>query len=270
MKLASFLRAITIMRIILVFLGKMFRLFMFLYSYSNSKMTKPEHYSACDCHCSACEENHCEECSCCDCGESYDCNNCARIERIVPNFKLTMYNPHSQEIENKTVKDYRNKWLVLFFYPADFTFVCPTELKDLNQKAEEIRAMGDVEVFGVSVDSVFSHKSWLESEEMLKDFQFNMISDRNTVLSRYFGILNTATGNAERGTFIISPDGVLKTIEIHTDAVGRSAKELVRKLYGLKFVTENKGHACPASWENNMKTMQPNIKNAGHAGATLS
>ena len=93
-----------------------------------------------------------------------------------------MYNPHSQEIENKTVKDYRNKWLVLFFYPADFTFVCPTELKDLNQKAEEIRAMGDVEVFGVSVDSVFSHKSWLESEEMLKGFQFNMISDRNTVL----------------------------------------------------------------------------------------
>ena len=122
----------------------------------------------------------------------------------------------------------------------------------------------------MSVDSVFSHKSWLESEEMLKDFQFNMISDRNTVLSRYFGIFNTTTGNAERGTFIISPDGVLKTIEIHTDAVGRSAKELVRKLYGLKFVTENKGHACPASWENNMKTMQPNIKNAGHAGATLS
>lgn len=130
--------------------------------------------------------------------------------------------------------------------------------------------MENVTVFGVSVDSVFSHKSWIESEEMLKEFKFWMISDRTTTLSRYFGILNKNSWNAERGTFIISPEGVLKTIEIHTDPVGRSAKELVRKLYGLKFVTENKGHACPASWENNMKTMQPTIKKAGHAGDALS
>ena len=97
-----------------------------------------------------------------------------------------------------------------------------------------------------------------------------MVSDRTTTLSRYFGILNHDSGNSERGTFIISPDGVLKTIEIHTDAVGRSAKELVRKLYALKFVTENKGHACPASWEHDMKTMQPTIKKAGNAWEALS
>ncbi len=129
--------------------------------------------------------------------------------------------------------------------------------------------MENVEVLGVSVDSVFSHKSWIESEAMLKDFQYRMVSDRTTVLSRYFGILNKESGNAERGTFIISPEGVLKTIEIHTDPVGRSAKELVRKLYGLKFVTEHKGYACPASWEQNMQTMQPTIKKAGNAGSTL-
>lgn len=97
-----------------------------------------------------------------------------------------------------------------------------------------------------------------------------MVSDRTTTLARYFGILNAQSGNAERGTFIVSPEGVLKTIEIHTDPVGRSAKELVRKLYGLKFVSENQGHACPASWEQNMKTMQPSIKNAGHAEAAMN
>lgn len=212
-------------------------------------------------------KNTCE-CSNCEC-ENCKCWTSARIEDQVPNFTLTMYNPNTQEIENKTIESFRGKWLVLFFYPADFTFVCPTELKDLNQKAEEIKSMKNVEVLWVSVDSVFSHKSRIESEEMLKDFQYKMVSDRTTTLSQYFWILNKTSWNAERGTFIISPDGILKTIEIHTDPVGRSAKELVRKLYGLKFVTENKGHACPASRENNMKTMSPSIKNAGNASAAM-
>ena len=197
-------------------------------------------------------------------------NWCARIEDTLPNFDLTLYNPLTDDVEKKTINDFRGKWLVLCFYPADFTFVCPTELKDLNQKFEEIQQMGNVEAMVVSVDSVFSHKSRINSEELLKGLKFPMVSDRTTTLSRYFGILNHDSGNSERGTFIISPDGVLKTIEIHTDAVGRSAKELVRKLYALKFVTENKGHACPASWEHDMKTMQPTIKKAGNAGETLS
>ena len=197
-------------------------------------------------------------------------NWCARIEDTLPNFDLTLYNPLTDDVEKKTINDFRGKWLVLCFYPADFTFVCPTELKDLNQKFEEIQQMGNVEAMVVSVDSVFSHKSRINSEELLKGFEFPMVSDRTTTLSRYFGILNHDSGNSERGTFIISPDGVLKTIEIHTDAVGRSAKELVRKLYALKFVTENKGHACPASWEHDMKTMQPTIKKAGNAWEALS
>lgn len=194
---------------------------------------------------------------------------CARLEEVVPNFTLNFYNPLTGEVEKSSLQDYRGKWTVFFFYPADFTFVCPTELKDLNTRFEEITAMTNVQVFAVSVDSVYSHKSWIGSEAMLQGFQFPMISDRTTELSRYFGILNKESGNSERGTFIISPEGVLKTIEIHTDAVGRSAKELVRKLHALNFVTKNKGHACPASWEHEMKTMQPSIKNAGDAQATL-
>ena len=195
---------------------------------------------------------------------------CARLESKLPNFDLTLYNPVIDDVERKTMEDLKGKWSVFFFYPADFTFVCPTELKDLGNKFEEIQQMGNVEVFAVSVDSVFSHKSWVQSEDLLKNFKFPMISDRTTTLSRYFGILNQDSGNSERGTFIVSPEGVLKTVEIHTDAVGRSAKELVRKLYALKYVTENKGHACPASWEVDMKTMQPSIKKAGHAESAMS
>lgn len=195
---------------------------------------------------------------------------CARLEATLPNFELTYYNPLTDEVEKASIESLRGKWSVFFFYPADFTFVCPTELKDLGNKFEEIKAMGNVEVFAVSVDSVFSHKSWIQSEDLLKNFKFPMISDRTTTLSRYFGILNQESGNSERGTFIISPDGVLKTIEVHTDAVGRSAKELVRKLYALKYVSENKGHACPASWEVAMKTMQPSIKKAGNAESAMS
>lgn len=115
---------------------------------------------------------------------------CARLEDTLPNFDLTFYDPQTQDVAKKTLQDLRGKRVVFCFYPADFTFVCPTELKDLGNKFDEIQAMGNVEVFAVSVDSVFSHKSWIESEEMLKTFKFPMISDRTTTLSRYFGILN--------------------------------------------------------------------------------
>lgn len=123
---------------------------------------------------------------------------CAKIEDILPNFDLTFYNPLTDDVEKKSIKDFRGKWLVLFFYPADFTFVCPTELKDLNQKFDEIKQMENVETMVVSVDSVFSHKSWIESEPLLQGFKFPMISDRTTTLSKYFGILNKDSGNAER------------------------------------------------------------------------
>ena len=189
----------------------------------------------------------------------------ARLEEQVPeDIKLTMYNPTLDSIEVKTIGDYRGKWLVLFFYLADFTFVCPTELKDLAKRYDEIKAMGNIELLAVSVDSVFSHKAWIDTEPIMKGFPYNMVADRATELASYFDIVNTTSGNAERGTYIISPEGVLKMIEISTDAVGRSAAELVRKLAGLHYVASNPGTACPASWENNMPVIRPSIKATGH------
>ncbi len=189
-----------------------------------------------------------------------------KIEDEVLDFELELYDPNTDEVEKRKISDYKGKWLVLFFYPADFTFVCPTELKDLAKVYDEIQKLWNVEVLVGSTDTVFSHKGWIETEPLLKDFKYKMFADRTTALSRYFGILNEDTGNSERGTFIISPEGILKTIEIHTEPVGRSAKELVRKLKALKFVAENPGHACPASWDEDLPVLQPSIKIAGHVG----
>lgn len=189
-----------------------------------------------------------------------------KIESKVDNFDLEIYDPVKDDVVTKKVWSFEGKWLVLFFYPADFTFVCPTELKDLNQVYADIKSMENVELIVGSTDTVFVHRWWLETEPLLKWFEIPMFADRRTILSRYFGIFNEKTGNSERGTFIISPDGVLKTIEIHTEPVGRSANELVRKLSALKFVTENPWNACPASWNTGGKTLQPSIKIAGHVG----
>lgn len=193
-----------------------------------------------------------------------------RIEDEVLDLDLELYNPQTDAVENKKISDYRGKWLVLFFYPADFTFVCPTELKDLQKVEEEVAGLGDVEILAGSTDTVFSHRSWIQQEGLLKGFSYPMFADRNTALTRYFGIMNTASGHTERGTFIISPEGILKTIEIHTEPVGRSARELVRKIKALKFVTENEGNACVASWDtDNHPVLKPSLQIAGNVEENL-
>ncbi len=192
-----------------------------------------------------------------------------KIEDEVLDFDLEIYDPIKKDIVKKNISDYQGKWLVLFFYPADFTFVCPTELKDLGKAYDDIKTLENVELLVASTDTVFSHKSRIETEKLLEDFQIPMIADRTTLLSRYFGILNEESGNSERGTFIISPDGVLKTSEVHTEPLGRSSAELLRKLKGLKFITENPGQACPASWNTDMPTLKPSIDIAGHVGENM-
>lgn len=184
-----------------------------------------------------------------------------KIEDEILDFDMEIYDPKSDEIITRKISDYRWKWLVLFFYPADFTFVCPTELNDLQKRVSEFDEMDDVEVIVASTDTVFSHKAWVESESLVKWLSFPMLSDRTTLMSRYFGILNEVSWNAERWTFIIDPDGILKTIEVHTEPVGRSAWELLRKLHALRFVRNNPWNACVASWdwENSLK-LQPSIK----------
>lgn len=191
-----------------------------------------------------------------------------KLEDTITNMGLNIYNPTTQEIENKTTKDYQGKRLVVFFYPADFTFVCPTELKDLNKSYEDIKAT-NAEILVVSTDTVFSHKRWIETEKLLENFQIKMVSDRNSELSKLFWVFTSKSWNAARGTFIISPDGILKAIEIVTEPIGRSSVELIRKIRALEFVRSNPGLACPATWNVGGETLKPSIKIAGHVGEEL-
>lgn len=191
------------------------------------------------------------------------------LENVVSNIPLNIYNPISQEIEDKSIQDFRWKRLVLFFYPADFTFVCPTELKDLNKSYEEIKK-SNAEILVASTDTVFSHKRRIETEKLLENFQIGMISDRNSELSKLFGVLNPASGNAARGTFIISPEGVVKSIEIVTEPLGRSSNELIRKLNALEFIREHPGEACPASWNVWSQTLKPSIQIAWNVADQLN
>ena len=185
-----------------------------------------------------------------------------KLESKIEDLNLDIYDPKTDSIVQKNIKDYQWKWLVLFFYPADFTFVCPTELKDLNKSYEDIKNSNG-ELLVVSTDTVFSHKRWIETEKLLEWFGIQMVSDRKWNISKLFGVLNDESGNSERWTFIISPDGVLKSVEIVTEPIGRSSKELIRKLEALEYVRSNPGQACPASWNKWDKVLKPGIDIAG-------
>ncbi len=191
-----------------------------------------------------------------------------KLEDKVVDLKLDIYDPKTDSVLEKNINDYQGKWLVLFFYPADFTFVCPTELKDLNLAYSDIQA-SNAEVLTVSTDTVFSHKRRVETERLLEWFKIPMVSDRKWDISDLFNVLNDDSGNSERWTFIISPEGVVKSIEISTEPVGRNAAELVRKLNALEFVRTNPGQACPASWNTWAKILKPSIEIAGKVAESL-
>ncbi len=188
-----------------------------------------------------------------------------QLENKIENLFFHIYDPKTEQQSEKRVSDYEGKRLILFFYPADFTFVCPTELKDLGKITKELEA-ANAEILVVSTDTIFSHKRRKETEILLKDFTLQMVSDRTTELAKYFWILNKKSGNAERGTFIISPEGILKSSEIVTEPIGRSAHELLRKTQALDFVQNNKGQVCPASWNIGLKTLKPNLDIVGKIG----
>ncbi len=191
-----------------------------------------------------------------------------KLEDKIDVLSFDIYDPSTDAIIKKNLSDFADKWLVLFFYPADFTFVCPTELKDLNKSYQDIQDT-NAEILVVSTDTVFSHKRWIETEKLLENFGIQMVSDRKWDLSRLFGVLNSESGNSERWTFIISPEGVLKSIEIVTEPIGRSTTELVRKIRALEFVRSNPGQACPATWNVGWQTLKPSIKIAGHVGEEI-
>ena len=167
----------------------------------------------------------------------------AIINARVPEFKVQGFqNGSFKEVSNK---DIEGKWALFFFYPADFTFVCPTELGDLQSKYEELKKMG-VEVFSVSCDTHFVHKAWHDASETIKQIQYTMLGDPCAVLAKGFGVYKEDEGVAYRGTFLVNPEGLVKVAEVQDNSIGRNADELVRKVEAAQFVATHAGEVCPA------------------------
>ncbi len=183
-----------------------------------------------------------------------------QIGQPVPDLALTVY--HKDEIRETKLSDYRGKWTVLLFYPADFTFVCPTELEDAAALYSEFQAAG-AEILSVSTDTAFVHKAWHDTSAAIGKVQYPMVADPTGKVSRAFGVLIEDKGLALRGTFIVDPDGVLQTIEIHNLGIGRSAREALRKLRAADFVRQHGDQVCPAGWEPGQKTLKPGLDLVG-------
>lgn len=158
--------------------------------------------------------------------------------------------------------DIAGKWAIFFFYPADFTFVCPTELGDLADHYAELQKLG-VEVFSVSTDTHFTHKAWHDSSDTIGKIDYAMIGDPTQTISRNFEILREAEGLANRGTFIVDPDGVIQALEITSEGIGRNAAELVRKVKAAIYIRNHPGEVCPAKWEEGEKTLAPSFDLVG-------
>lgn len=183
----------------------------------------------------------------------------AHINQKIEDFQLKAF--QNGEFKDISLSQYKGKWVVLFFYPADFTFVCPTELGDFADHYKEFQAEG-AEVLSASTDTHFTHLAWHGSSPTIAKVNFPMLADPAGKLSRYFGVHIEEEGLSYRGTFIIDPDGVLKTIEIHDNGIGRAAKETLRKLRAAKFVREH-GEVCPANWEPGKETLKPGLALVG-------
>jgi len=181
------------------------------------------------------------------------------IGKKINEFKATAY--QNGEFINVTSDNLRGKWSVVVFYPADFTFVCPTELEDLAEHYEKFKAEG-CEVYSVSTDTYFVHKAWHDTSERIKKIQFPMVADPTGKISREFEVLVEEEGLALRGSFVINPEGVIVAYEVHDMGIGREASELLRKLQAAKFVAEH-GEVCPAKWQPGKETLKPSIDLVG-------
>lgn len=194
-----------------------------------------------------------------------------RIGQPVPDFKMETYDPQEKSFGEVSLADIKKsgKWTVLVFYPADYTFVCPTELADVARHQAELAQAGAV-VVGVSRDTKFVHLAWLREEKLLQDVRYVMASDTTGAVSRLFGVLDEASGLSLRGTFIISPDGRLVGSEVNFFNVGRSAEELVRKVKANVYLAKHPDEACPANWSQGAKTLKPGKDLVGRVGEALA
>ena len=158
--------------------------------------------------------------------------------------------------------DVKGKWAVFFFYPADFTFVCPTELEDLADIYPTLQGMG-VEVYSVSTDTHFSHKAWHDTSPAIGKINYYMLGDQNHTLATNFEVLRAGQGLADRGTFVVDPEGVIQLVEITSEGVGRNATELLRKIKAAQYVAAHPGEVCPAKWEEGEETLAPSLDLVG-------
>jgi peroxiredoxin (alkyl hydroperoxide reductase subunit C) len=183
-----------------------------------------------------------------------------KLNTKAPEWKAQAY--VDNQFKELSSTDFKGKFYVLFFYPADFTFVCPTELQDLAGKYKELKELG-CEVASVSTDTHFVHKAWQDASEAIKSITFPMLGDPLHTISKAFDVLRDGEGLADRATIIVDPDGMIKAIEITDEPIGRNAEELVRKVQALKHARENPGMACPANWKPGQDTLKPGIDLVG-------
>ncbi len=182
------------------------------------------------------------------------------INSQLPEFKVQAF--QNDEFISVSNEDLKDKWSILFFYPADFTFVCPTELGDIADKYEELKDI-NCEVYSVSTDTHFVHKAWWDTSETIKKIKFPMLADPTGALSRALGTYIEEEGLAYRATFIVNPEGVIKVAEYSDNSVGRNAEEIVRKVQASQFVAENEGEVCPAKWKPGAETLKPGLSLVG-------
>lgn len=166
------------------------------------------------------------------------------------------------KIQKVSLKSYRGKWVVLFFYPADFTFVCPTELGELAANYGKIKELG-AEVISVSTDTAYVHKAWHDDSETIRQIKFPMLADPARRVTRQYWTLIEDEGLSLRATYIINPDGIIKAFEFHDNSIGRSVEELIRKIQAAKYVRENEGQVCPMNWKPGAKTLKPGLDLVG-------
>jgi peroxiredoxin (alkyl hydroperoxide reductase subunit C) len=182
------------------------------------------------------------------------------INTQVKPFKATAYQTGKFfEVTEETLK---GKWSVVVFYPADFTFVCPTELEDLADTYAEFQKLG-VEVYGVSTDTHFAHKAWAETSPAIQKVKYALIGDPTGALTRNFDVMIEEEGLALRGTFVINPEGQIKLCEIHDNGIGRDASELLRKVKAAQYVASHPGQVCPAKWQEGAATLTPSLDLVG-------
>ncbi|WP_301108758.1 alkyl hydroperoxide reductase subunit C [Sporosarcina sp.] len=184
------------------------------------------------------------------------------IGKQIEEFKAEAYNSGNGEFIQVTEENLKGKWSVVCFYPADFTFVCPTELEDLQNQYEALKAL-DTEVYSVSTDTHFTHKAWHDHSDAISKLRYIMIGDPSQKISRIFDVLDEEAGLAQRGTFIIDPDGVVQAAEINADGIGRDASVLVNKIKAAQYVRNNPGEVCPAKWKEGSETLKPSLDLVG-------